>query len=154
MSIALNDLVQTRAQFVELKAAISSGRLDRARELCGPSLIVTSARPKLKSVLEDKRALNFGEFFRRSELLLSSNMTFPALRKTIGYITELAKDTSNEQMHAELELRTKSSRSIRQCIMHLDEAVESTDREWLNQALDFGCSLGWIVRRTACTHLY
>ena len=33
MSIALSDLVQTRAQFVELKAAISSGRLDRAREL-------------------------------------------------------------------------------------------------------------------------
>ena len=81
-------------------------------------------------------------------------MTCSALRKTIGDITELAKDTSNEQMHAELELRTKSSRSIRQLIMHLDEAVESTDREWLNQALDFGCSLGWIVRGTACTHVY
>ena len=154
MSIALRELVQTRAQFVELKAAISSGCFDRARELCGPSLIVTSARPKLKTLLEDKRALKFEELFRRSELLLSSNMTCSALRKTIGYITELAKDTPNEQMHAELELITKSSREIRQFIMHLEEAVESTDREWFNQALDFGCSLGLIVRRTACTHVY
>lgn len=130
----IKELLETRKQMIAVQVAVASGRLDRAREACGNSIVVTSTRRRLENLQCDKSFESSLRFYQQASLLASSNMTFVALRRSMAFITELNMTGSvSNASHAGFD-KLFGHKGLRNYVMNMEEAIENLDREWICKA--------------------
>ena len=130
----IKELLETRKQMIAVQVAVASGRLDRAREACGNSIVVTSTRRRLENLQCDKSFESSLRFYQQASLLASSNMTFVALRRSMAFITELNMTGSvSNASHAGFD-KLFGHKGLRNYVMNMEEAIGNLDREWICKA--------------------
>ena len=135
LSAVVAELLEARKTLIAAQAAAADGRVDRVREICGEGLLVTSTKRRLANLSAEKAAVAQERLYNQACVILSTNMGFSALVRSMAYITKLAIENtsqSSDSMSAELD-KALNNQALRNYMLHMEEATEALDKEWLQQ---------------------
>ncbi len=130
LSIAIQELTDTRCELLDLKATCASGRLDLVRGKLGKTMVLSSSTPRLCNWKADKEKASRKSWHDKVRLLVSTNANFRCLGKSMAFITELTlkgRDASGEVDHIH------GDRMLWEYVSWLDEAPDGYIQENLRK---------------------
>ena len=139
MSVALQELIDTKKQLIQVRAAVAKGRIDMVRDLVGHSMIVTSAKPKLHNIQHERRNESKQQLHQKVCMLIGTNSSFSGGCGVTRNMKEVAEKGEYAQLHFALGGQNpENTYQERNYVMMLDEAIDDLARAHLKKARDDG----------------